>query len=36
MNRRKIYVTEPDLRRLCNVVAMELALEERDKVGTPA
>ena len=27
MTRRKIYVTESDLRRLCNVVATELALD---------
>ncbi len=27
MTRRKIYVTEPDLRRLCDVVATELALD---------
>jgi regulator of nucleoside diphosphate kinase len=27
VSRRKIYVTESDLRRLCNVVATELALD---------
>lgn len=27
MPRRKIYITESDLRRLCNVVATELALD---------
>jgi len=27
VSRRKIYVTEPDLRRLCDVVATELALD---------
>ena len=27
MTHRKIYVTEPDLRRLCNVVSTELALD---------
>jgi regulator of nucleoside diphosphate kinase len=27
VTRRKIFVTEPDLRRLCNVVAAELALD---------
>ncbi len=27
VTRRKIYVTEPDLRRLCDVVATELALD---------
>ena len=27
MSRRKIYITESDLRRLCNVVATELALD---------
>ncbi len=27
MSRRKIYVTEPDLRRLCHVVATEFALD---------